>query len=370
MAIAKGLTRRRAVFGAAALAAATALAPALAAPASTPLKLLARRRGLYYGSAVQLTHLQKEPDLTAALTRECAAIVPEWEMKWGAMETRRGRPQYYRCDAFAEIARKHRLWLRGHAVLWHRNVPAWVEEVTTETPDFSVIEARTRGLMGRYGTDIIPEWDVLNEIIEPENGRPDGLRQSVFLDAFGFSYIKDTLQIAREVQPNARLYINEYGLDYDNCTARDRRRAMLRLVERLKAQGAPLDAIGIQAHLRPGGAPFSARSLRRFLADLAGLDVRIAITELDAREQDLSLPVEERDRIVADEVARYLDVVLDERAVIGLSTWGLSDRHSWLTSTAMRDEGLVNRGLPLDEGLAEKPMRHAMARALRQRRPA
>ncbi len=367
MAHSNGVTRRRALLGTAALFASLGLGSSPLAAAATPLKLLARRRGLFYGSAVQLTHLQQEADLTDALAGECAAIVPEWEMKWGAMETRRGRPQYYRCDAFADFARQNGVWIRGHTVLWHRNLPAWVEEVLSETPDFSIIEDRTRGLMGRYGTAVIPEWDVLNEILEPEDGRPDGLRQSIFLEAFGFSYIKDTLQIAREIRPDARLYINEYGLDYNNCTARDRRRAMLRLVERLKAQGAPLDAIGIQAHLRPGGAPFSPRALRRFLADLAGMGVKIAVTELDAREQDMSLPVRERDAIVADEVARYLDVVLDEKAVIGVCTWGLSDRHSWLTTTAMRDEGQVNRGLPLDEELAPKPMYQAIATAIRQR---
>jgi endo-1,4-beta-xylanase len=108
--------------------------------------------------------------------------------------------------------------------------------------------------------------------------------------------------------------------------------------------------------------------LRRFLADVAGHGVKISITELDVPEADITLPVEERDRRVADEITRYLDVVLDEPAVEGITTWGLSDRYSWLNAR-WRDSGTKNRGLPFDENLESKPVTRAMLEAL-ARRPA
>jgi hypothetical protein len=46
---------------------------------------------------------------------------------------------------------------------------------------------------------------------------------------------------------------------------------MLRIVERLKAKGAPLDAVGLQSHLAAGIFPFSEHPLRAFLAELASL---------------------------------------------------------------------------------------------------
>jgi endo-1,4-beta-xylanase len=98
--------------------------------------------------------------------------------------------------------------------------------------------------------------------------------------------------------------------------------------------------------------------------------VRIAITELDVRERDLTPPIAARDARVADEVKRYLDVVLQEPALDGVVTWGLSDRYSWLTSTAVRAQGTVNRGLPFDSDLAPKPVRDTIVAMLAQRKAA
>jgi len=81
---------------------------------------------------------------------------------------------------------------------------------------------------------------------------------------------------------------------------------------------------------------------------------------------------------VADEVRRYLDVVLDQRAVTGVTTWGLSDRHSWLEVTKAdydRFPGAwahgggpgLNRGLPYDSNLQRKPMYFAIAETMRGR---
>ena len=57
------------------------------------------------------------------------------------------------------------------------------------------------------------------------------------------------------------------------------------------------------------------------------------ISELDVKEYQYVLSVEQRDARVADETRRYLDVALGQPAVRGVTTWGLSDRHSWLRVT-------------------------------------
>ena len=86
----------------------------------------------------------------------------------------------------------------------------------------------------------------------------------------------------------------------------------------------------------------------------------------------------QRDRQVADATARYLDVALAQSAVRGVTTWGLSDRHSWLQVTpadlarypgGWRDGSSpgVNRGLPFDTAMRRKPMYHAIANALHHR---
>jgi endo-1,4-beta-xylanase len=337
---------------------------ALAEPAT--LREAARRSGLFFGAAVRSHQLNREADFASAMARECSVIVPEWEMKWAAVEPSRGRRNFAPSDTLLRFAASHNLKCRGHTLIWHRSIPAWAKEALADRPDWSLVESHIAAVMGRYKREAFIHWDVLNEVIEPKDGRDDALRASPFLAAFGPDYISRALAAAHERAPGIPLYINEYGLDYDGKIERDRRLALLRLIERLKKADAPLHGVGIQAHLRIDNSKFSEQSLRRFLADLAGHGLKITLTELDVRERDLQLPVEERDSRVAREAARYLAVALDEPAVVGIVTWGLSDRHHW-RNDKLRPGAIKNRGLPLDDNLAPKPLKHAMLEALKKR---
>ncbi len=59
----------------------------------------------------------------------------------------------------------------------------------------------------------------------------------------------------------------------------------------------------------------------------------------------------------------YLSVALDEPAVIGVLTWGLSDRYTWLSSYKPRSDKAPVRPLPLDAQLNRKLAWNAIARA-------
>jgi endo-1,4-beta-xylanase len=366
----RDIHRRQFLIGAAASGIVPAAGFAKTEPAT--LRAVAARHGLFWGAAVQSNELKPESDFAALVARECSVVVPEWEMKWSALERDRGRMRYGPADAIVAFAKQHQRKIRGHALVWHRSMPKWAKEAMKETADWNVPASFIAATLDRYHDSSFIHWDVLNEVIEPRDGRADGLRLSPYLHAFGPDYIQRALDLAHQHAPNVRLYINEYGLDYDGQVERDRRATLLRLIERLKQANAPFHGIGIQGHLYGRGkSKFSQESLRRFLADVAARDLKITITELDVPEADITVPLEERDRRVAEEVTRYLDVVLDEPAVEGVVTWGLSDRYSWL-NTRWRDSGTKNRGLPFDENLAPKPVTRAIVDALNRsaaRRP-
>ena len=208
----------------------------------------------------------------------------------------------------------------------------------------------------------------------------DGLRESIFLAVFGPEYINRALEQARIFAPHAQLMINEFGFEYDLPEERDRRYLMLKLLERLRRANAPLDA-----PWRSSALGFAQRACRGaddcdLLPDVANLGSPIYITELDVKESDYAASAEVRDRMVADEVRRYLDVVLSQRGVNGVTTWGLSTRHSWLKVTPedyARFPGAwtngggpgVNRGLPFDSSMRPTPMYFALRDALWSVRP-
>jgi endo-1,4-beta-xylanase len=159
------------------------------------------------------------------------------------------------------------------------------------------------------------------------------------------------------------LVYNDYGLEYDNPKDEAKRTAVLKLLERLKSRGTPIHAFGMQSHLMGHQSALNAKKLRNFLADVASLGLKILITELDVIDQKLTSDPIVRDRIVAGIYEDYLNIVLDERAVIAVLTWGLSDKYTWVSNFFPRSDKLAVRPLPLDSNMKSKLAWNAIARA-------
>ncbi len=324
------------------------------------LKDVAGMNDRYFGAAVRMDQIDAEPSLRAALLADCNSITPEIHLKWDALQPTRGGWTTEAADRLVAFAERHGLTVRGHALLWDQSTPTWAREAV-RAGDWSAVEDHFRVVLSRYG-EAVDEWDVVNEPIDAPDGR-GRLRDNIFHQGFGPGYVARALTTARALAPSARLMINEYGLEYDNPVEEGRRTALLRLVEDLRTKGTPLDGVGLQAHLDLSKGPLKPKILDDFLRDMSDLGVYIAVTELDVNEQDRRLSVLERDRRVADETRRYLDIVLAHDAVRGVTTWGLSDRHSWLQDQLAKGTP-ANRGLPFDGTLQPKPMRDALAAAL------
>jgi len=333
-------------------------------PPPPSLREAAARSGRFFGAAARLGQIRAEPDFAAVMLAECSAMTPELALKWAAIEPERGRMTFDLMDEFADYAKLHSLSVHGHTLLWHRSVPNWVEEYLEANADWSLVRRHFASVMPRYG-DVITRWDVVNEPIET-GYREDGLRQNLFFRSFGASYVERALVDARMFAPQGRLYLNDYGLDLAVAEDNDRRYLLLKLVERLKSSGIPLDGIGVQAHLDLRKGPFDETIFSHFLEDISGFGLEILVTELDVVESDYRASPDERDRHVAEIVKRYLDVALSHTTLAGVSTWGLSDRHSWLTvpPEALPVDGTrgpgLNRGLPYAADMRPKPMRQAI----------
>jgi endo-1,4-beta-xylanase len=278
-------------------------------------------------------------------------------MKWDVLQSHRGQYAFGPADDLLSFADQHGMKVRGHTLLWERSTPDWAKAEMLAYRDWNSVSSYFQTVLTHF-QDRVKDWDVINEAIDLE-GR-DGLRVNTFMKAYGPDYIRRALDDARAYAPQARLTINDYGFDYDNAYEEARRRRFLKLLEQLKASGAPLDQVGVQAHLALSRGPVRAAVLRPFLQNIADMGLDIVISELDVEESDYRAPVATRDQRVADEVARYLDVALEQPAVKGVITWGLTDRHSWLQYTGKVKPGEVNRGLPLDNGFEPKPMYWAM----------
>jgi endo-1,4-beta-xylanase len=330
------------------------------------LKERAAAKGLIYGAASRYDDLSSNAEFADRFVEECGLLVPEWEFKWSAgNKLLRPTPDSFNftaADWMAKFARNHNLLLQGQTLVWHESLPPWFEDTVNRKNAEQLLVKHIETVAGSY-TGQMHSWAVVNEAIKLSDRRSDGLRKTPWLEFLGPDYIELAFRVAASADPQALLFYNDFGLDYDTPADEAKRTAVLRLLERLKSRGTPVHALGLQAHLSGDESRFNARKLRNFLHDVASLGLKILVTELDVTDKNLPENTGVRDRIVAAAYEDYLSAVLDEPAAIGVLTWGLSDRYTWLSEFAPRADGAPVRSLPLDAELKRKLAWNALARA-------
>lgn len=326
-----------------------------------PLKKRAAAKGLIYGAASMQDDLVSDKNLEASLKSECNILVPQNELKWGFLRPAPNKFDFTKADWLAEFAIRNGMLFRGHTLVWYQQLPQWFKEVVNrQNAEKFLVEHITT--VTKHYAGKMHSWDVVNEAIEPDDGLKGGWRRSPWFEFLGPDYIELAYRVAAQADPKAILVYNENDLEHDTHKHEAKRTIVLKLLERLKSRGTPIHALGIQSHLL-GHEAFNSKKLRNFLADVASLGLKILVTELDVIDQQLPSPVQERDRIIAARYEDYLSVVLDERAVIAVLTWGLSDRRTWLSMFTPRKDLTPVRPLPLDSNLQRKVVWNAMARA-------
>jgi endo-1,4-beta-xylanase len=328
---------------------------------TAPLKQRAASKGLLYGAASGQGILSTDADFANRLIQECNILSIENDVKW---ETLRPSPDQFNFepgDWVVDFTQTHGLECRGHTLAWYAALPPWFRETVNESNAEYYLTNHIETVAGRYAGKL-HSWDVVNEPIKPDDGRSDGLRLNPWLELLGTDYIDLAFQATAAVDPQALLVINEFDLEYDIPAQEAKRIGILKLLERLKSRGTPVHALGIQAHLMGNETRFNPEKYRRFLSDVASFGLKILITELDVFEDGLPAENSVRDPIIAGVYEDFLSVTLDESAVIGVITWGLSDRYTWLSTYRARPDGTPVRPLPLDSDLNRKLVWDAIAR--------
>ncbi|WP_017651399.1 endo-1,4-beta-xylanase [Fortiea contorta] len=326
------------------------------------LRKISNVKGLVYG-AHPGAELTKDQQLQLSTSKECGILVAGFY----AVETRPTSStfNFAETDFFAKFASQNSMLLRGHPLVWYQANPKWLTDKfnnpkTTSKEIQNILSNHVSTIVKRYAGKI-HSWDVLNEAIEPNDGRQDGLRVTPWLKFLGPDYIDLAFRLAAKNDPKALLVYNDYGIEHDTPEDEAKRAAVLKLLKHLKSKGTPIHALGIQSHLAPD-KKFNFTKLRKFLKDVANLGLKIMVTELDVVDKDLPANIDERDRIIASVYEDYLSTVLQEPAVIAVITWGLTDKYTWLSWESPRADGKPVRPLPLDSNFQRKFAWNAISR--------
>jgi endo-1,4-beta-xylanase len=269
--------------------------------------------------------------------------------------------------AFAEKNRQlvlgaHLVWDEGFGEEWTEDDLWGMDEETARRLLFETVEQ----VVGRY-RGRVTGWIVVNEAIDAHE--EDGWRKDFpWYETIGPSYAEESFQIAHDADPNATLLLNEFGFETDDefDSAADKRAKALLVLDQLLDAGAPVHALGVQAHLEADGfaEKFDTAGYQQFLSAVADRGLKILITELDVLDDGLPADSAERDAAIADAYRLYLDTALAEPAVAAVITFGLSDRYTWLQEDYPREDEEPRRPLPFDDELQPKPAYEALQSAL------
>ena len=309
------------------------------------------------GVAVNMRNVT-DPDQIALIKKNFSSITAENDMKPVSLQPREGEWNWENADKIANFCRENNIPLRGHCLCWHSQFADWmfVDDKGNDVPKevfYERLRTHIHAVVNRY-KDIVYAWDVVNEAMADGDGRmnpwtrvePSPYRQSGHFKLCGDEFIAKAFEFAREADPDALLFYNDY-----NAADPAKRDRIYDMVKKMKDAGVPIDGIGMQGHYNIYGP--SMEDVEAAIQKYSTIVDQIHFTELDIRineemggqlrfSRGEAKPVPEHVKVLHE--AQYADLFRIFRkykdVITNVTFWNLSDRDSWL--------GQNNYPLPFD----------------------
>ncbi|NBC65835.1 MAG: 1,4-beta-xylanase, partial [Bacteroidetes bacterium] len=214
------------------------------------------------------------PQATPLILQHFNSITPENLLKWERVHPNPDEYNFGPADTFIEFGEENEMFIVGHTLVWHSQVPDWVFETDTgKAVGRKKLLERMRNhiqtVAGRY-QGRIDGWDVVNEAVLDEGG----MRESRWYQLVGEDYVQKAFEYADEAAPGAELYYNDY-----NLWIPEKREAAIALVKRLQQNNIRIDGIGMQAHLKMDTP--TVEMMEESILAFSELGLKVMITELD-----------------------------------------------------------------------------------------
>lgn len=312
------------------------------------------------GVAVNQRNVSDEAQM-AIIKKQYNSVTAENDWKPGMIHPKEGVWNFERADKIANFCRENGIKMRGHCLCWHSQFADWMFVDKKGKPVkkevfYERLREHIHTVVNRY-KDVVYAWDVVNEAIadgdSPRHGQePNTYRQSRHYQLCGEEFIAKAFEFAREADPDALLFYNDYS-----TVDPGKRERIYEMVKKMKEAGVPIDGIGMQGHYNIYFP--DEELLDKAITRFSEIVSHIHITELDLRTNtesggQLAFSRGEAKPLAGymqtlqeDQYARIFKVLRRHKDVIdNVTFWNLSDKDSWL--------GVNNHPLPFDENYKAK----------------
>src|SRR3569833_364375 len=287
--------------------------------AADGIRSLAHTAGIRFGTAVNVEALGTDAAYSKLLTRGFDLVTPENAMKFSAIQPERGRFDFTQADALVAFAEARAMQVNGHVLVWDQQLPDWLTQGHFNSDELkAILREHIQTVVARYRGRVV-SWDVAAEAVG-EDGKP---RETFWSRGIGPDYLVLAFRWAHAADPQARLRYNDYGGEGAGAKSD----GIYTLVADLRMRRIPIDAVGLQMHVSLNDTP-RAEDVRINMKRLAALGLQTDITEMDVM---LSLPANHG--ALRKQAVLYGDMLqacLAGPQCRSFSTWGASDRYSWI----------------------------------------
>lgn len=232
---------------------------------------------------------------------------------------------------------------RGHAMIWFDKAPQWLDDNAPSWSAEQVFQFSKKYIFALGGLvgDQIEEWDVINEAIDQSSAgwRPETWYRNAnnnemtsFGEATYENYITKLFFWAREAQPSAKLFYNDFGIESFDPSPTSKNSFMLRTFTTWKSNGVPIDGIGFQSHFLLDDFSLNGEldtgridKVQQSMAKLAAAGLDVVITELDIRKCGSGTDI--------DQMQAYEEIVkmaMSQTNCNEVLIWGIHDGVSWI----------------------------------------
>lgn len=237
-------------------------------------------------------------------------------------------------DTFLNYADAKGMRKRGHTMIWFSQAPQWLTTDSKNWTSQQIYDFSKSYILAlsTYTSGKIDEWDVLNEAIENNTFRTNTWYDKVNSQAnnegkIGYlEYFSNLFKWARQGDPNARLFYNDFSIE---AFGTGKNNFMRKMVKDLKTiHNAPINGVGLQSHftlnemstsfINKVGQTIDDLGTSRFVVNITELDIRICGNNAND---------------IAKQATAYKDfvtTVFSKRNCNTVLIWGVSDKDSWI----------------------------------------